>query len=552
MRSSIGGLFALLLLGTSGYAQTADKILFNGKIVTVDDRFTIAQALAISGERIVAVGSNADIEKLKTPTTEAINLQGRTVIPGLIDNHAHFMRAAEYWDREVRLDGVATHRQALDLIAAKAAASKPGDWVLVLGGWSEEQFTDEKRGFTRAELDAAAPHNPVVVQLIYFRIYANTPGLTKLGIDAETPDPRNGKIEKGADAQPTGVLNGGGAVAFTLARLGKVDPQRLTENARALMHDLNGVGLTAYGDMGGRGMSPEDQATFATLAAAKQLTVRVFNNFWSEAATPAQVDDIVARIATLKPFHGDDWFAMTGYGESAYTPANDNLLAANATPAPNDLAQVRRVMQALADRGVSLNVHAQLHNSIEAFLDQIEAVDRERPIKALRWTLSHADQLVPADLDRLRRLGMGVELHSRPSIQGALMLKVHGEKTFDMPPLRMVRDSGLHWGLGSDATAVTPSNPFYTLGWAVTGKMLGGEVVLHQTISREDALIAHTRANAYFVFQEENLGSLQPGKYADLLVLDRDYLTVPADEIKDIVPVMTMVAGKPVYSAPAP
>ncbi|MGB9320645.1 MAG: amidohydrolase family protein, partial [Pseudolabrys sp.] len=141
------------------------------------------------------------------------------------------------------------------------------------------------------------------------------------------------------------------------------------------------------------------------------------------------------------------------------------------------------------------------------------------------------------------------QIHSRPTIQGGLMFKVHGDLTYDMPPLRMIQDSGVPWGLGSDATAVTPSNPFYTLWWAVTGKMIGGKQVLKQTISREEALIAHTRANAPFLFQEGNLGSLAPGKYADLLVLDRDYLTVPADEIKDIKPVLTMVGGKIVYDA---
>ena len=144
---------------------------------------------------------------------------------------------------------------------------------------------------------------------------------------------------------------------------------------------------------------------------------------------------------------------------------------------------------------------------------------------------------------------MYAQIHSRPSIQGALMLRVHGDKAYDMPPLRLIQDSGIPWGLGSDATAVTPINPFYTLGWAVTGKMLGGMQVLHQTITREEALIAHTRSNSYFLFQEGNLGSLAPGKYADLLILDKDYLTVPADEIKDIRPLMTMVGAKVVYGA---
>ena len=149
----------------------------------------------------------------------------------------------------------------------------------------------------------------------------------------------------------------------------------------------------------------------------------------------------------------------------------------------------------------------------------------------------------------MKRLGMSAQIHTRPLIQGVLMHRFHGERAYTMPPMRMVQDSGIMWGLGSDATAVTTSNPFYNLWFAVTGKMLGGHEVNRQTITREEALIAHTRNNAYIVFQESNLGSLQPGKYADLLVLDRDYLTVPADQIKDLKPMLTMVGGKIVYEA---
>jgi predicted amidohydrolase YtcJ len=186
---------------------------------------------------------------------------------------------------------------------------------------------------------------------------------------------------------------------------------------------------------------------------------------------------------------------------------------------------------------------------IDQFLDEYEAVNTQHPIKGLRWVFSHADQVTDAQLARMKRLGMAVELHSRPLIQGALMHKIHGERAWDMPPFRRVQDSGIRWGLGSDATAVTPSNPFYTLSLAVTGRMIGGREVNRQTISREEALIAHTRSNAYFLFQDGNIGALAPGRYADLLVLDRDYLAVPEDEIKEIKPLLTMVGGKVVYEA---
>ena len=213
---------------------------------------------------------------------------------------------------------------------------------------------------------------------------------------------------------------------------------------------------------------------------------------------------------------------------------------------------MRRLALALAERGLYVNSHVEMSAAIDAFLNEYEAINKERPIKGLRWSFSHLDQINEAQLERMKRLGMSAQIHSRPLIQGALMHKVHGDKAWEMPPFRRVQDSGIHWGLGSDATAVTTSNPFYTLWLAVTGKMIGGAKVNRQTITREEALIAHTRSNARFLFREADLGSIQRGKYADMLVLDRDYLAVPADSIKDLKPLMTIVGGKIVYDAKKP
>ena len=210
---------------------------------------------------------------------------------------------------------------------------------------------------------------------------------------------------------------------------------------------------------------------------------------------------------------------------------------------------MRRVAEALASRGIYFNSHVEMEPVIDAFLDTYESIAKTNPIKGLRWSFSHLDQVTPAQIERMKQLGMSAQIHSRPLIQGALMHKVHGERAWSMPPMRMVQDSGIPWGLGSDATAVTPSNPFYTLSFAVTGEMVGGRKVNNQTITREEALAAHTRNNARFLFQDGSLGSLQKGYLADLLVLDRDYLTVPASQIKDIKPVITMVGGKLVYEA---
>ena len=530
-------------------AQTADLIFTNGKIVTVDDQFATVQAVAIKGERIIAIGSDTDIEKFKGPSTQLIDLQHRTVIPGLIDNHAHYMRAAEYWHREVRLDGITSHKRAMELIRDKVRESKAGEWVVVLGGWSEEQFTDEPRGFTRQELDQLASNNPVALQLFYFRVYANSAALKAMGIDANTPDPANIKIEKDAQGQLTGALNGGASIGLLRSKLGEVARDKAVENARLLMVDLNKMGITAFQDQGGTGVNQNHIKAFQLAHDSGQMTVRSFYNYYEEPRSAADVEDLLGRMPSIKPFQGDDWFDLTGYGETLYFPIHDALLAKAANPSAEALQLWQRLGLGLAKNGLHLNVHAQLRGSIEGFLTAMEAINKEKPIRGLRWTFSHLDQAQPRDLERMKRLNVYAQIHSRPTIQGGLMFKVHGDLTYDMPPLRMIQDSGVPWGLGSDATAVTPSNPFYTLWWAVTGKMIGGKQVLKQTITREEALIAHTRSNAPFLFQEGNLGSLAPGKYADLLVLDRDYLTVPEDEIKDIKPVLTMVGGKIVYDA---
>jgi predicted amidohydrolase YtcJ len=527
----------------------ADTILLNGKIVTVDDRFSIVEALAVKGERIIAAGTNADVERHKGAGTRVVDLNQRTVIPGLIDNHAHYMRAAEYWHREVRLDGITSHKEALDLIKEKVAESKPGEWVVVLGGWSEEQFMDEPRGFSRTELDGIAPNNLVALQLFYFRVYGNSKALKAMGIEPITPDPAGIKIEKNEKGELTGALNGGPAIGLLRDKLGEVARERAVENVRTLMLDLNKMGVTAFQDQGGTGVKASHIEAFRAVHDSEHMTVRSFYNYYEEPRSAADVENLIARMPQIKPFQGDDWFDLTGYGETLYFPLHDALLVKAANPSGEALQLWQRLGLALARNGLHLNVHAQLRGSIEGFLTAMEAINKERPIKGLRWTFSHLDQAQAQDIERMKRLDIYAQIHSRPTIQGGLMFKVHGDLTYDMPPLRMIQDSGIPWGLGSDATAVTPSNPFTTLWWAVTGKMIGGRQVLRQTISREEALIAHTRSNAVFLFQEGNLGSLAPGKYADLLILDRDYLSVPADEILAIKPLLTMVGGKAVYDA---
>jgi predicted amidohydrolase YtcJ len=545
--------FAVLVLAFAFAARAfaasgpADLIVTNGKIVTVDQRFAIAQAVAVTGQRIVAVGRNGDIEKLAGPATRRIDVGGRTVIPGLIDNHAHWIRFAEH--DELRLDGVTSRSRAIEMLTQRVKSARPGEWIVTLGGWSEEQFTDDPRGFPLDELDRIAPNNPVVIQAIYRQSYLNTAALKAMQIDAATADPRGGKIEKDASGRLTGMITGAGGVAFVASKIPLEDSETWLAQARKVVAQLNATGITGWLDAGGRGINAEHYRPYQTLADRGELNAHVFWTHMRAPTTPAEVDKVLAEIPRLKPFQGNDFFDNVGYGEWVYVPVITTLLSPLSNTKPDDIEQVRRIALALAQRGLYFNSHVEMSGAIDAFLNVYEEVNRTAPFRGLRWSFSHLDQVSDAQLARMKALGMSAQIHSRPLIQGALMHNSHGERAWEMPPMRRVQDSGILWGLGSDATAVTTSNPFYTLSFAVTGRMIGGREVNRQTITREEALIAHTRNNAFIAFQEGNLGSIEPGKYADLVVLDRDFLTVAAEQIKDIKPVITMVAGRVVYEA---
>ena len=402
-RRAIGLALAVFAVAAApARAQAPDTVLVNGKIVTVDERFTVAQALAIRGERILKVGTTAEVEALRGPQTRVIDLAGRTVIPGLIDNHAHWVRAAEH--DELRFDGVTSRQQALKMLADRVHSAPAGEWVVVLGGWSEEQFTDEPRGFSLEELDRIAPNNPVVLQAVYNHSYLNSVALIAAKIDAGTPDPQGGRIEKDASGKPTGLVRGAGGVAFVAARVPLQNQEAWLANTRKLVSYLNSIGLTAWLDAGGRGMGAKHYEPYRHLADRGELNIRLFWTTIRQPATPAQVDTVIGEIRDLKPFQGNDYLDNVGWGESVFAPVTTQLLRVETNTRPEDLTQMRRVLLALAERGVYVNSHVEMSTAIEAFLNEYESINKERPIKGLRWSFSHLDQVSEAQLERMKKL----------------------------------------------------------------------------------------------------------------------------------------------------
>jgi predicted amidohydrolase YtcJ len=321
----------------------------------------------------------------------------------------------------------------------------------------------------------------------------------------------------------------------------------VVSSSLAMLRDLNRAGLTASGG----------DCTWDDLYREFQKEGKQTMRFFCMTSAPGgrgagALEKQIAALPTLGFFKGDEWQDTTTYGENIAGGGADNLYAATQAPVTQESwDQFGRFALEVAKAGLPALLHTQTTEAIEGKLQQLEKVNKEVPLRPLRWGLMHMEGVTPPQIERMKKLNMFIGVHPREMVTGGLLHRVHGDKAFAMPPLREIQDSGIMWGLGTDAFEVNQYRPFQTLYWAVTGKMVGGTVVNTHPVSREAALIAHTRNNAHLFFRENDLGSIQAGRFADLVVTDRDYLTVPADQIKDIKPVMTMVGGKVVFDAAA-
>ena len=496
--------------------QSADTIVTRGKILTVDAAFRTVEALAITNGRIVATGTSAEIARYAGKNTRIIDVAGATVIPGLIDNHVHFTRGVETWHEQARFEGVDSRRDALRILAAKAASLKPGDWIMVQGGWTPRQFADAPGGFTLEELDGAAPKNPLFVQEGYTLVYANSLALKAVGLNPADGARRNAQ----------GLVSFQPPMALYDA-MPRTSAAQREQNLTDFMRELNSTGLTGVYSLG--------QSDFLAARAAKgALPIRLWETLNFNASDPASAAKAAELIARTRPNQFDGQHGIFGLGEVLYGPFFD--LAPRKDPWPAAImSEYGKLATAAARAGWHVHQHVINNNAVTDLLDTLEQVNRTQPLTGLRWTLGHVYDISPSNIARAKALGLTLGVHGTAMQAGARM------------PLRQIADSGIVFGLGTDATIVSHYSPFVTLGWVVSGLDVGGTKVLDQTLTREEALIAHTRSNAYLFFQEKTLGSLEVGKQADLVVLDRDYMTVPATEIRRIKPTMTMVGGRVVF-----
>ncbi len=518
-----------LIVALPARSQTADTVLVNGKVLTVDNQFSTREAVAIREGKIAAVGSSVDITKLAGPRTRVIDLQGRTVIPGLIDSHMHGIRAGQTFATEVNWVGATSLAEALGRIHQASLDMKPGSWLIVAGGWTVAQFK-EKRRPTQADLLAAAPNNPVYVQLGYEWVVMTPAGFKALNINTDSDLPRPGKLERDPSGNPTGAIDGGGGNAVAIALFDRLPHPTFDEQVagtKNFFRELNRLGLTGIGDPGGNNVNPEDYQPIFKAWRQHEMTIRVAYSLCGP--TPGkEFEELKSLTQMLPQGFGDDMLKFNGLGERITWGMNNNDKATD-----DDKEKYYQILRWAAQQGMPVTMHWPKEETADTLLSIYERVNREFPITDSRWSVAHLMNASPQSLRRMKAMGVGwtIQRPNAASVENA-------------------KELGVMMGAGTDAHRVASYNPFTALQWSLVDSKNAGGVQRgpEQTPTRADALRAYTIGSAWFSRDEDKRGSLEPGKLADLAVLTKDYMTVPADQIGSIESLLTMVGGKIVYA----
>jgi len=536
-------------------AGPADTILLNGRIAMQDERRSMVSALAIKDGRVYATGDNSTVMACRGAATRVVELNDRTVIPGLIDSHAHPIRGGLYYNLELRWDGVPSLADAMRMLREQAQRTPPNHWVRVVGGWTEFQFA-EKRMPTLDELNAAAPDTPVFVLNLYATALLNRAALRAAGYTKDTPDPPSGEIQRDKAGNPTGLLiakPNAFILYSTLAKGPKLPFEQQVNSSRQFMRELNRLGVTSVIDAGGGFQNyPQDYEVVTALHKDNQMTVRIAANLFTQ-RPKQELDDYSNWARTVKPGQGDDMYRINGAGEMlVYSAADfeDFLEPRPDMPATME-ADLTAVVRHLAQNHWPFRLHATYNETIERALNVYEAVNREAPFTGLHWFIDHAETITPRNIDRIRALGGGIAVQHRMAYQGEYFINRYGKAAAEAaPPIKRMLAAGVPVGAGTDATRVASYNPFVSLYWLVSGKTVGGTRMAADAnrFDRMEALRLWTVGSSWFSSDDGKKGALVPGQLADLAVLTADYFSIPEEQIKGLQSVLTIIGGKMVYA----
>jgi predicted amidohydrolase YtcJ len=545
LRSLCGFAVFAVAVSTASAQGAIDTVLFNGKVLTVDADFSVREALAIADGKVFATGTSADMKKLADGRTRLIDLGGRTVIPGLTDGHIHGVRAALTFGTEVNWIGVPSLREALDKIRRAAAVQPAGSWIVVAGGWTEEQFS-EKRRPTPQEVAEVAPQNPVYIQHLYDWLLLSRKAMETLNIKSDDDVTPGGRLELGADGKPTGVVvAGGSALGKIFDRLPKPTLAQQVEGSKKFFREMNSLGITGIVDGGGVSMYPTSYQAVFKLWHDKELTVRVAYHLCAP-KPGSELADLQNLTQLLPQGFGDDMLHFNGPGEILIW---DDWTDGDITP--DGKAKLAELLRWAAAKGYTIQLHWNPDRTVHDLLDVIEDINRDFPVARLRWTVLHLYNVSEENLQRMKSLGLIWGVQDGLYFGGErLQQEVGAERARDMPRIATALKLGLVVAGGTDAHRVSSYNPFVSLQWYLDGTTIGGVTTRGEAEapSRRQALEMYTKNPAFMANDDTWRGTLEPGKTADLAVLTADYMTATVKAIGRIRSLLTMVGGRTVYA----
>ncbi len=553
------GLIIMLILA-SCQNKPADLVLYNGKVVTLDSSNTVTQAVAVQGDRILAVGPNETIKKMAGPKAKVIDVHGALVIPGLIEGHAHFLSLG-YALLNLDLSKAHTWQDIVDSVAHRVKEAQPGEWIIGRG-WHQEKWDKLPKPLVEGypvhtKLSAVSPDNPVILtHASGHAVFVNQKAMELAGITAKTSDPKGGRIVRDRHGNPTGVLleNAEDLVWKVYNRTHKNSDAQRWKAAQKAMAECLRNGITSFHDAG---ETFENIDFLKQLAQNGKLKVRLYvmilepNGRLKEKMDQYKMIGYGNNFLTVRAIKRYMDGALGSRGAWMLKPYSDmpNSVGMNVTP----LDSLMQTAELAIGHGFQLCTHAIGDRANREVLNIYEKVFKEHPDKKnLRWRIEHAQLIHPADLHRFARLGVIA------SMQG-----IHCTSDGPWVPARIgdkrAKEEGYLWQslwlsgavvtMGTDAPveAVDPMANFYAL---ITRRMKNGQYFYpEQCLTPDQALQAYTKNNAYAAFEEKIKGTLEPGKLADITVLDHDILTVIPDKIPKTKVLYTIVGGKIMYSS---
>jgi len=537
----------------------ADLLLLNGKVITVDSEFNIVEAVAVKDRKIIATGTTPEIKGLHGEGTEIIDLKGKTVLPGLIDSHLHVVGTGLLLSQiNCRTPPMSSISDILSAVKEAADKAEPGEWILGRG-WDQVKLSDH-RNPTRWDLDKASPENPVWLTRTCGHIgVCNSLALEIGGVSKDTPQPVGGNIEKDEGGEPTGLLEEGPAMNLVRKHIPPTSFEDTVKAIKQASKAFSEAGLTGVVDAG---IDSETMRAYQRAADDGELKVRV-NMMLHGRLGDETAEESVERITdfSISTGYGNDLLRFLGLkllidggigGRTALLrePYEDQEDNKGILIMPTEDLQKRVDAGNLA--GMNIGIHCAGGGAMDVVLNAFEETNKKKPIKGRRFSIIHAYQPTEENFETCRRLGVVVA--SQPSFLYYLGDSYHenvgDERSKWLKPHRAWIDNGIEVSSGTDSP-VTPYPPFPSLWASVARKteVLGTQMGTEQKVTREEAIRMYTIKSAYYTFEENIKGSIEPGKLADMIVIDRDILTCPEDEIKDTKILRTLLGGKTVYAA---